>query len=197
MAKKNKRRAKFTPIKVENPYSNRERWAVYNYEDSLISINTLLRELSNEIEESLRETSRAFVAGLQKEAIKAIQDNILREDYSNPRTLFKKIDKVLKDVTKREAIRISINDAYEQLNRGEEIALQATELNMAKTWVTQFDSKVRMWHVAVHNQTRLKKDLFTVKYPGGIDHLKGPKIPPISPSNFINCRCFMEFLVKK
>ena len=199
MAKKikKKRRAKFTPIIVESPYSNKKRWSVYNYEDSVINLNKLLRELDNEINEKLKETSKAFMNSVREDSIKAIKDNILNKDYSDPKTLFKKIDKVLKKVYRRKAIQLSINDAYEQLNRGEELALQANAMNMAKTWVTQFDGKVREWHARVHNQTRLKTKLFTVVYPGGTDMLKGPKIPPISPANFINCRCFMEFRVKK
>ena len=189
--KKKKRKAKFLAIKKGRGATLKR----YDYKESIKSIQSTLKKIRAQREEELRETSAQFRSSVQKSVTEQIQD-ILKEGELDPKILIRRLKKKIRRAIKRSALRQSLNDAYLQVNRGEELAINAVRQEFTKSWMTQFDDRVREWHAAVHNQKRRKNKLFRVPYPGGVDELHGPKIPPISVQNFINCRCFMEFRIR-
>ena len=190
---KKKRKARFLAIKRTKGAS----LETYDYRESIKSIKATLKRLRAQIDEELDLSSQAFRASVNNKVTQRIQA-ILSEGELDPKVLLRRLKKEMRTTIKKSALRQSINDAYQQVNRGEELALNAVVANQEflKVWQTQFDSRVRDWHAAVHGQKRKKNELFRVPYPGGVDELHGPKIPPISVQNFINCRCFMEFWVR-
>ena len=150
-------------------------------------------------EDFLREkeqSTQEFTDSLKKSITAQIQ-KILDQDYDNPKMLYRKLSKGITQTIKKQTLKQALSDAYQQVNRGEELAVRYSKTRLVKIWTTQFDDRVREWHAAVHGQVRRQDSKFRVDYPGGTDYLRGPKIPPISIQNWINCRCFMEFKVRK
>ena len=192
MKKKRKKRGKFIPLNIKNPSVLLEH---YNNFDSLMELTSILEEIKQEAIDAVRESTRLFKESFTKHSAKKIGDKVLSETYNDPKKLIKEVTKILKDKAKIGAIQLSINDAFQNLNRGELIAAKASKLSTVKTWRTQFDSRVREWHAQVNFLEVLVGEKFTVPYPKGVDYLEGPKIPPISVENFINCRCYLEYSI--
>ena len=192
---KKKRRGKLTRVRIESPAVFAGQ---YNPMDSLKEINKLLREIASEVAYDVEQTTPLFNKSLLSGMGNAVKHSVLDADYSSADKLIKKLSKVLKKKAKLYAIEVAVNDAYQNLNRGELLGAQATKQKTVKQWITQFDSKVRSWHARVNYQERELNQRFTVPIPkGGVDYLKAPKIPPISVENFINCRCSVQYAIIK
>ena len=189
---KKKRRAKFFKVRKEPGATAGD----YDYKESMASINRIINEYRVEFEDEFAQSTRKMIEDIKKTATQKIQE-ILDIEFENKNLLIKKLNKTIKKVIKKSVLRQAINDAFQQVNRGEELAMANVNLKCIKAWMTQFDDRVREWHVEMHNKKVPQDKLFKVDYPGGTDFLKGPKIPPISVANFINCRCFLEFWIQK
>ena len=190
MAKR--KRGRLSPVKVLNPVAL---IGNYNPMDSVKEIERLLKEIQSEVVSEINSTTQLFSKSLVEGMVNGVRHSVLDSDYESADKLIKKLHKVLKKKAKISAIELSVNDAYQNLNRGELLGAQATKQKIRKQWITQFDTKTRRWHSRVNYQERKLKDKFTVPYPGGMDYLKAPKIPPISVENFINCRCSVQYVV--
>ena len=191
MARK-KQRAKFRPIKIKKPA---ELTGNYNNFNALKELSTRLAEISAEVDYELKQQEELFNSGLVKRLVTSGLGEILDKEFSSPERLILKLSLFFKKQIKKQAMEQAVNDAYQQVNRGEVMAAESSNVNTLKRWVTQFDSKVSSWHSAVNHQHRRLNQNFTVPHPKGVDQLKAPKIPPISVENFINCRCFVEYEV--
>lgn len=192
MPTRKKRKGKLTRVKVVKPSAL---IGSYLPTEALKRLNTLIAAISSEIAIDIQETTQMFHRSLYKRMVDGIKDEVLNKEYTSPAKLNKAIARVLKKKAKLATIELSTNDAYQNLNRGELLGAEATGQPTVKQWITQFDSRTRSWHDTVNYQERTLKERFTVPYPGGTDYLKAPKIPPISPSNFINCRCSVQYAI--
>ena len=195
--KTTKRRAKFLHIEKEPGATMGD----YDYKESIANIKRILVKYKTEFLREKHQSTELFTKDLKKSITQDIQ-NILSVPHTNKQKLFRALSKKVSKTIKRKTLQQAINDAYQQVNRGEELAIRHSSQRTAKIWTTQFDDRVREWHSAVHGQARLQNQKFRVPYPmkgggDGVDYLDGPKIPPISVANWINCRCFMTFKVKK
>ena len=172
-----KKKGKLTRINITKPT---RLVGNYNPQDALRRLATMLTLLQAEVVFDIEQTTHLFTKVLLAKMVSGITDSILNKDYDKPKTLVKKIKKVIKKKSKIASVELSVNDAYQNLNRGELLGAEASGQNTVKRWVTQFDSKTRSWHDTVNYQERELKERFTVPYPSGTDYLKAPKIPPIS-----------------
>ena len=189
---KKKRKGKLTRVKIKRQsiFGNR-----YEPNQSKIALDNLLRQIHNDILEDIEKTSINFANSLYKKIVKGIEDDVLKKEYKDANALIKAIGKVIQKKAKMATIELSVNDAYQNLNRGELIGAKSSGLKTRKRWVTQFDSRTRSWHDIVNYQEKKLDEKFVVPYPGGTDFLDAPKIPPIAPSNFINCRCSAQYVI--
>ena len=189
---KKKKKGKLTRLKFKYPA---RLVGNYNPGDAQIALGLLLLSIQSEVKSDIDATTPLYTKALHSKMVAGITGDILDKDYDNPKTLVKKIARVIKKKAKIASVELSVNDAYQNLNRGELLGAEASKQATIKRWVTQFDSKTRSWHDTMDHQERDLKDRFTVPYPGGVDYLKAPKIPPISNANFINCRCYVQYAI--
>ena len=194
--KRKKSRAKFYPIKVQSTKEIRK----FSYKKSLMELNKAVKEIVNNQVLDFQEFQDSINNNLHKKVQNATSE-ILKKEYTSKTALLRDLKKVIKKTVNKSALTVSVNDAYKQLNEAELSAAQsaagASNIRKVKYWVTRFDRKTRSWHDAVNHQHKKINELFVVQFPNGTDYLKGPKIPPISFENFVNCRCTMQFSVVK
>ena len=186
------RRSRFVPIKVRS----KNELAKYTPTQANRELNNFLKELKKEIDNEMREFVNQDFDWIHESSRKKV-DNILQKDFTSARALKNELKRALKKTVYNRLKQSAENDAFKALNKAELLASKASAIRQLKYWVSRFDAIVRPWHDAVNHQHKPVGDKFVVPYPGGVDYLDGPKIPPISSANFMNCRCFMEFEVVK
>ena len=95
---------------------------------------------------------------------------------------------------------ISLNDIHAQANMAELAGAKSANdagATQKKVWVTHFDSIVRPWHDFMNYKKENIKDDFTIPVgdKGYSERAQAPKSFGMSPENYRNCRCFLEYEV--
>ena len=166
----------------------------YDAEKTLIEILEHMRELKEELTQAYEEFEQQIKEKYIDQAVNEASKTA--EDITDIKKLKREILKNLKKKAKTNGNIISINDAYEQLNRAQLKASKGAQkagIPQIKKWVTQFDHRVRSTHSMVNHQGREINQEFDLPNPkGGIESAECPKDPNLSKANRNNCRCFME-----
>ena len=158
-----------------------------------------------DLEESINFLATEFIDQYErfKESLENFSDSAINSaEQQKEENMRRNISISLLKKIQNTANMISLNDIHEQANRAELVAAKSAEkagLPMFKVWITQWDNRVRSWHDFMsHKHEKLDDDFsIPVGNKGYSERIQGPKIPPISPENWVNCRCFLEFKGEK
>lgn len=163
----------------------------FNFERAKKELEKTLKQELAELKGKLAELRPNFQKDLQRR-LKGAAGKITYQERTNKRIL-RELRASFRREIKKFSKHAALNSAGESLNKGEVLGMKAAKVRALKQWISRFDDKVRNWHDQVNFQTRKVKDRFSVPYPGGVDRLVAPKVAPISPANFFNCRCVVFY----
>ena len=174
--------------------ANKETLKDFNYEESVEKLRKEVSKTRSVIDKNLKSS------GEIETSYGDIMEDYLDKMDDIETTYHKKLKKVSRRIRKRNekysksVARDNSSAGYQQ---GEVKAAGSTKLRMMKRWQSQFDGKVRTGHARVNEISIFVDEKFSVPYEGGVDLLVAPKVAPIHPSNFFNCRCFLIYQVQK
>ena len=184
---------KFIRIKLKNKKALKE-----------VSLSLLEDSIKDEILLLLAETLSEFdnykdliTDNLSKKILNKISKIIEDEELSEKQKKRQILNLVQREI-KNTAEKIAFNDTFDNVNKTEFRSAKAGErvgIKKIKKWITQFDSRVRPWHDIVNHQTRKNNDFFDVPVgnTGAVDKARHPKASGMSPLNYNNCRCYVEY----
>ena len=163
----------------------------YDRAKAIERLNKAMKEEISKLKTALTELRPNFEKDLKKRLMSGV-DKISFDKAANKRIL-RELRAALTKQVKNYAKYRALDSAGQSLNNGESLGMVATNVQSVKQWISRFDDKVRNWHDKVNFQTKKTTGRFVVPYPGGTDYLSAPKVPPISPANFFNCRCVVFY----
>ena len=174
--------------------ANKNTLSSFNYTQSVRAFERNLIGQSNEIRQSVRSAA-------------TLEDSYTRmfEKYIDEMDLIEKnwkkeLNKISRRIKKRHLYYAKMsakNSANAGYQRGEVEAARLSGQRILKKWITMFDSKVREAHAGFMPKTIELKQRFRLPSKAGFDYVLAPKVMPMSPENYYNCRCVINYQVVK
>lgn len=157
-----------------------------------------LLDFREEVEPRIQELKKGYDD--IKENFEEYYNRSVRSDLKKSKKLlrageFHTLNEILKKKVKRVTKANILNARFAAYSKAEWAVIKSSRFTGLKTWFSQFDLKVRNGHDLLNHKSIPIQKRFRAIYFRGVDWLYAPKIPPISPENLINCRCWCRYQI--